>query len=249
MRKAIVAVLMLMSLPATAAERLVGANIDTRMTLAFKANDAAVGKLLPEGWVVSPPSEGTNKGANLTVILIDSFFGSDAAGASTTPFKGMVLAVPAKKIGTDAAVNMVVFGIAPVAEVPGPYRVYIAGQAVVDRSSSVSADGATAIQEKWSVSSKAGDAVEFSVQYQRGPTTRLKSQARPRSGAQPDVYRIYHLDLITDVVKSAATGTSRVSGFTFRATGPKLGELFDGSEQLVGMTSTPTYTRAIYLPE
>jgi hypothetical protein len=93
------------------------------------------------------------------------------------------------------------------------------------------------------VSSKAGDAVEFSVQYQRGPTTRLKTQARPRSGAQPDLHRIYHLDLITDVVKSAATDTSRVSGFAFRAAGPKLGELFDGSEQLLGITSTPTHAR------
>ena len=249
MRKTIVAALLLMSLPATAAERLVGADIDSRTTLSFKANDAAVSKLLPEGWVANPPTEGTNKGANLTVILIDSYFGSDAAGAPTTPFKGMVLAVPAKKVGTDVVANMVVLGIAPVAEVPGPYRVYVPGQAAVDRSSSVAVDGTTTIQEKWNVSSKAGDAVEFSVQYQRGPSTRLKSQARPRSGAQPDLYRIYQLDQIIDVVKSAATGTSRASVLAFRATGPKLSELFDGSEQIVGMTSIPTYSRTIHLPE
>ncbi len=249
MHKAIIAALMLLSLPAIAAERLVGANVDTRTTLAFKVKDAAISKLLPAGWVASPPTDGTNKGANLTVILVDPQFVSDAAGASIPPFHSMVLTVPAKKVGTDAVVSMAVFGIAPDKEVPGPYSINTPGQATVDRSYSVSPDGATTIQEKWSVSSKAGDALEFSVRYQRGSTTRLKSQAQPRSAAQPDFYRIYQLDQIADVVKSAATGANRASALAFRATGPKLGELFDGSEQLVGITSTPTYSRTISLPE
>ncbi|SRR5258706_8364174 len=78
---------------------------------------------------------------------------------------------------------------------------------------------------------------------------RLDLDARPRSGAHPDFYRIYHLDQIADVVKRIATNANRVSTFAFRATGPRLGELFDGSEQLVGVTSTPAYSRTIYLPE
>ena len=249
MRKPLVGALMLLSLSAVGGERLSGANVDTRTTLAFKAKDSGVAKLLPEGWVASPPSDGPNRGANLIVILVDSHFVSDAAGTAKPPLRSMVLAVPAKKVGTDAVANLVVFGIAPDAEVPGPYGVNTPGQATIDRSSSASGDGPTVIQEKWSVSSKAGDALEFSVRYQRGSTTRLKSEARPRSGARPDSYRIYQLDQIADVVKSAATGANRANALVFRAAGPKLGELFDGSEQLVGMTSTPTYSRTIYLPE
>jgi hypothetical protein len=249
MRKALVAALMLLSLSAIAGERLSGANIDTRTTLAFSVKDSAVSKLLPAGWVASPPADGPNKGANLLVILVDSYFVSDAAGTSVPPFHGMVLAVPAKRAGTDAMATMVVFGIAPDKEVPGPYGVFIPGQATIERSSSVSADGTTLIQEKWSVASKAGDALEFSVRYQRGVTTRLISQARTSSGAKPEFYRIYHLDQVADVVKSAATGANRANALAFRATGPKLGELFDGAEQLIGVTSTPAYLRTIYLPE
>jgi len=54
---------------------------------------------------------------------------------------------------------------------------------------------------------------------------------------------------IADVVKSTAAGVNRATSLAFRATGPKLGELFDGSQQLVGVTSTPAYSRTIHLPE
>jgi len=54
----------------------------------------------------------------------------------------MVLIVPAKKVSTDVVVSMVAFGIAPEAGVPGAYGVNTLGQAIINRSSSVSADGA-----------------------------------------------------------------------------------------------------------
>jgi hypothetical protein len=34
----------------------------------------------------------------------------------------------------------------------------------------------------------------------------------------------------------------------FKASGPKLSPLFDGSEQLIGVTSNPWYTRQTFLP-
>jgi hypothetical protein len=43
---------------ASAAEKLVATDASVRTILAFKAPDAAVQKLLPEGWQVSPPSTG-----------------------------------------------------------------------------------------------------------------------------------------------------------------------------------------------
>ena len=36
--------------------------------------------------------------------------------------------------------------------------------------------------------------------------------------------------------------------FTFKATGPKLAPLFDGSEQLVSVVAVPYYSRQVYLP-
>ena len=51
--------------PALAQEKVVGNNIDVRTLLAFKASDAAVQKVLPEGWEVNSPAAGATKGFNL----------------------------------------------------------------------------------------------------------------------------------------------------------------------------------------
>ena len=49
-------------------------------------------------------------------------------------------------------------------------------------------------------------------------------------------------------MRSTATGIDRVSKFSFKASGPKLAPLFDGSQQLISITSVPFYSRTIYLP-
>jgi len=40
----------LLTTPAFAQEKAAGSNIDTRIGMGFKVSDAAVRKLLPEGW-------------------------------------------------------------------------------------------------------------------------------------------------------------------------------------------------------
>ena len=68
------------------------------------------------------------------------------------------------------------------------------------------------------------------------------------SAVKPDFYRIYRLEQAADVVRSTATGTDRAQKYAFKATGAKLSPLFDGSEQLISITSVPLYTRQIFLP-
>jgi hypothetical protein len=53
--------------------------------------------------------------------------------------------------------------------------------------------------------------------------------------------------LSIDVARSTAVGIDRVSRFSFKATGPRLAPLFDGTEQLVSITSIPSYLRSIFL--
>jgi hypothetical protein len=48
------------------------------------------------------------------------------------------------------------------------------------------------------------------------------------------------------VVRGA--GADRVQKIQFKASGPTLSPLFDGSEQLIGVTSDPWYTRQTFLP-
>jgi hypothetical protein len=58
-------------------------------------------------------------------------------------------------------------------------------------------------------------------------------------------YRIYRVEQIEDVVRS--TGIDRVGKFSFKAEGPKLAPLFDGSQQLVSVISIPRRSTT-YLP-
>ena len=43
-------------------------------------------------------------------------------------------------------------------------------------------------------------------------------------------------------------GVDRVSRVSFKATGDKLGTLFDGSQQLISVTAIPWYSRQVSLP-
>ena len=58
MRTLLSIVLALFVAPTFAQEKFSGSNVDTRIGMAFKVNDAAVGKLVPEGWDISPPTSG-----------------------------------------------------------------------------------------------------------------------------------------------------------------------------------------------
>jgi hypothetical protein len=73
-------------------------------------------------------------------------------------------------------------------------------------------------------------------------------EAKIYSAAKPEFYRIYRFEQAADVARSTATGIDRVTKFSIKATGPKLTPLFDGSEQLISVTSIPHYLRSIYLP-
>ena len=66
------------------------------------------------------------------------------------------------------------------------------------------------------------------------------------SAAKPGFYRIYRSEQARDIVRGL--DTDRVKKIDFKASGPKLGPLFDGA-QLIGVTSEPWYTRQTYLPK
>ena len=113
MRALFVVGAMLLAQPAFAQsnEKYTGSNVDVRTILSFKASDAAVQKMLPEGWEVNSPAAGPSKGANLGLTLIDQVTVQDAEGKPATTFRGAVFTIPAKKKGTDTAGTMVFTGL------------------------------------------------------------------------------------------------------------------------------------------
>ncbi len=234
---------------ASAAEKPVGTYGELRTILAFKAPDAAVQKLLPEGWQASPTSTGPSKDANLNVLFVDLLTVRNPDGSPGETYRFAALQVPAKKKGTDATVPMVVGGFASTPSfVPGAYGNFALASATVDRHIHTDAAGKTNVEESWEFKGDGGDATQLQLQYTRGVATMSKAEALPHSAAKPDFYRIYRIEQALDVVRSTVTGTDRVQKYVFKAAGAKLSPLFDGSEQLVSIASVPFYTREISLP-
>ncbi len=249
MKSFVLFLLAALALPAGAGDKLSGSNVDVRTTVTFKVSETAVQKLMPDGWESSPPPAGPFKGFNLAVVLIDSISAQDAEGKPMAPTRSAVLAVPARKKGSDATVTMVVYGITLREGAPGAYGVYAPGQAAVERRVGAGTDGRSNADETWLFTAEDGNAIDLRIQYQRGATVKSKVEQKTYSGARPDFYRIYRWDQVADIVRSTPTGTDRVTNISFKATGPKLGQVFDGAEQVVGVMSIPSYSRMVFLPD
>ena len=238
----------LLATPAYAQEKLSGSNVDTRIGMAFKVSDAALRKLVPEGWEISPPSSGPSQGANLNVTLVNMQTAYDAEGKSATPYRGVAFSVPMKKKGSDATVPMLIAGLFTSNYAPGAYGVFHAARVSVDRKVRIDLDGKTTVEETWELRADGGHALDIHVQYVAGVPANSKVEQRVYSAVKPDFFRIYRFEMASEVVKSVPTGVDRVSRVSFKAAGDKLGTLFDGSQQLISVTAIPWYSRLVYLP-
>ena len=234
---------------ALAAEKPVANYGELRTVVAFKIPEAAVQKFLPEGWQASPAASGPSKDANLNVVFIDVLTAQNPDGSAAETYRAAVLVVPAKKQGTDAAVPMVVGGLSTPPNAPGAYGNFTVAGATIDRRIRTEATGKSDVEESWEFKNDSGDAIELELRFVPGATTRIKAETRPHSGVKPDFYRIYRTEQAADVVRSIATGFDRTQKYAFKATGVKLSPVFNGSEQLISITSLPFYTRQVSLPE
>jgi len=234
---------------ASAAEKLVSTYGEQRTVLSFKVPDATAQKLLPEGWQASAATAGPSKEANLNVVFVDVLTIQNPDGTPGETYRYAVLTVPAKKKGMDAAVPMVVTGLSTPPNVPGAYGNYALAVATVDRHVHTDPAGKSNIEESWEFKGDGGAAIQLQLQFVRGVAARSKAELVPHSGTKLDFYQIYRIEQAADVVRSAATGTDRAQKYLFKATGGRLSEIFDGSEQLISITSLPFYSRQVFLPE
>jgi hypothetical protein len=246
----LLAAVVLAAAPAFAEDnlKLSATDISVRTGLTFKVADAVVQKRLPAGWELNSPAAGPTKGFNLGITLIDYVVVQDPEGKPLPPRNTIVLNIPAKKAGTGEAVTMVFGGFVVPAGAPGPYSVFAPANITVDRRSHTGPDGKAMISETWQAKTDDGNLLDIQIDFERGTPARGKVEAKIHSAAKPDFYRVYRFEQAADVARSTAANIDRVSKFSFKATGPMLAPLFDGSEQLVSITSVPSYARSIYLP-
>lgn len=250
MRNVLIALLMLAALPAAAQdkEKLFATDLSVRTILAFKVRDAIVQKLLPAGFEANSPTAGPSKGSNLSITLIDNLMVQNPEGKPLPAPTTVAMIIPAKKTASGEAVNVVVGGFIAQPAAPGPYFVYESAKTTVDRCSHTDADGKSIIDETWVIKADDGSALEIELQFARGVPARGRAEAKLYSAAKPEFYRIYRIEQAADVARSTSTGIDRISKFSFNASGPKLAPVFDGSQQLISVTSVPFYSRSIYLP-
>jgi hypothetical protein len=248
MRALLLGFILLAAEPALAAEKYVGSNVDVRTILAFKVADAAVQKFLPQGWEPDVTTAGPAKDVNLRVTFIDRIVNQDAEGKALDPVRITTLTIPAKIKGSETRGTMLFRAyVTSASAVPGPYGISVHASANMERKVRIDPAGTTTVEESWEFQSQDGDSIQLQIQYVRGASTPAdKAEAKLYSAAKPEFYRIYRSEQSTDVVRSA--GADRVQKVLFKASGPKLAPLFDGSEQLIGVTSNPWYTRQTFLP-
>ena len=236
--------------PASAQEKFVARYGEARTILAFKVSDAALQKVLPEGWQSSPIGAGPSKDANLTVSFIDWLAVQGPDGKSEDTLFLAAVGAPVKKKGTDATVAMVITGFSSKSSyVPGAYGTFTLGKANVERNVRTDAEGVSKAEESWEFKGDGGASIALQVQYVRSLPTRGKLEAKIYSSVKPDFYRIYRIEQAVDVVRSVPAGTDHAQKYVFKASGPQFSQLFDASEQLISITSLPWYSREVFLPD
>ena len=245
----LIATLILFPARQAKAETLVENSLFFRIYVAFKVDQKAAQAWLPAPWKAVSVPKGPFKGANFYILLDDKFIMQDGKGK---PIKD----------GTYCSTALIAFGKNQkteefsvfVTRIYWPYddpHDYKNGvKATVHREATIkgviSKTGTGS--EVWKVEDSAGGILEFRMDYQREVPNRQKREFKVRSNVNPDFFRIYRDDYAADLVKSIPAGVNRIKNYKFHTTISELRKMFDGSEQLVGISVNHSRVRQVFLP-
>jgi hypothetical protein len=253
-RGAVLGIVMLAwAAPAAQADSFVEYSVETRFQLDFHVSDAALKKALPAGWEANVATAGPAKDANIRMIFADrvDIVGADGRPVGRGTNRLAFLAVPVKQTGTDIVGQMIIAGLTEdPADVPGPFGVYLAAKSHrMERSTKAGAGPAIETQENWDFAAANGERLEVHVRYERGAATKLASETKFFSGANPGVYQISKIEQGLDIMRNASVPVrDRVKEFRYKATGGKIGALFDGTERVLSFDAIPWQNRTVSTP-
>lgn len=233
------------------AEKYVQATVESRTIFAFKVNAAALQRWVPATWQVTPVAAGPAKDANVNLQFIDRLLDQDADGKAIgiPTYRLVAMTTAGMNPQTKEAGPLVLRIYSGSADaVPGFYKTAVPATVDNEKTLTVTGTGLGSVLERWSMKDGKGGNIDMLIQYHRGTPARAKLEAKPRSGIDPAIWRIYRVDQSTDVLRSVHGGNDRVQKYELRIRVPELASLFDGSEQLIAVTSIPYYTRQTFLP-
>jgi hypothetical protein len=232
-------------------ETFVEHSAEFRMQLDFVVPDAALRKFLPVGWEPNIATQGPAKDCNLRLIFIDRVDITDANGAPTGSNRLVYLAVPVKQSGSNAVGQMIIAGLtSEPKDAPGPFGNYqLATSHRMERSLIDASGKDTLMEEHWEFADASGERLEVHLKCERGPARKGANEVKFFSPTDPSVYQIFKIEQGLDIMRNATVNVrDRVKEFSYKATGGRLGPLFDGSERVVSIDSFHWYNRGIYLP-
>jgi hypothetical protein len=235
-----------------APQTLIGVHGDRlRLTLGFRVKPEVVQGRLPTSWQLHPPASGPFKGANVFVVLVDRVRDDDAEGKPRSQGADRIInvAVPARHPETAETVSIILGGWASApANVPGFYQVYRKAAVRVEHVLKSQDEDAEGVTEFWEVQDAAGSGgMQLRLQALRkaGKRVRERGEAHVVSAKDPALRQVHKFEGATDVVKSVPEGIDEVQHYTFRLTAPEYSTLFDGAEQLIGISVTPWFVRQV----
>ncbi len=231
------------------AETFVGSNVDARVLVAVTASHDGVQALLPDGWTSVPVPGGPLQGANIFFVFIDSLLERDTEGAALAPSTRRAVALAGLGKQTDGdEVRLYVMRIYTTTPDANPYGVSVAAD--ITRTASVTgpANEARRSTDAWQITVPGGGSLDFNLDYATGDRTWEKSDGFPHSALNPDFSRIYRFDQLTDLVVSTPMDKPSSGDFSLASSLTDLGEILDGTEEIVAIIDTPIYVRDVFLP-
>lgn len=249
---ALVAAGLLLTPQAASAQTVVEQAAEHRLQLDFHVNDAALAKMLPQGWETVVAKQGPAKDANLRMIFIDrmAIIGGDGKPAARPTARLVYLAIPVRQAASGAAGQMIVHGLTEnAADAPGAFGVYQhASVAKMSRTASASG-GAMTGSEDWEFVAASGERMEVHVEYLRGPANKGGTEVKFFNPNDPSKYQIFRTDQAIDIMRNATTmPPDHITKFSYKAGGGRIAALFDGTEKVVSWDSFPWYIRTVSAP-
>jgi len=237
---------------AACAQTMLEQGAEHRFQLDFRVNDAALAKMLPQGWETVIAAQGAAKDANLRMIFIDrvAIIGGDGKPAARPTARLVYLAIPVRQTAGGATGQMIVYGLtANEADAPGAFGVYQhASIARMSRTASASGSALTG-SEDWEFASASGERLEAHVEYERGPAVKGGAETKFFNPNDPSKFQIFKTDQAIDIMRNPTTmPPDHVGKFSYKAGGGKIAALFDGTEKVVSWDSFPWYIRTVSAP-
>lgn len=245
----IIVSLVLLPAKQSRAETLVENSMFYRIYVALKVDQKAAQAWLPTPWEPASVPKGPFKGANLYILFDDKFIMQDGEGKLLQDGTYCIAAL----IGFGKNQKTGEFSVF-VTRIYWPYddphdykngiKATISREATIKGSTSKAGSGS----EVWKVRDSSGGILEFQMDYQRAVPKRQKFDFKVRSNIKPDFFRTYKDDCASDLVKSIPAGVNRIKNYKLHTTISELSKMFDGSEQLVGISVNHSRIRQVFLP-